>query len=108
MSEGTKLKIAIATPTVIRPFDPYLEALKDSVPALDEAGIDHCTVYEIGCPYISAARAKMLRKALDAKADAIIFIDHDLSWKPEDLVRLILTEGDVVCATYRYRTSREG
>ena len=31
---------------------------------------------------------------LPAKADAVVFIDHDLSWEPQDLVRLIETEGD--------------
>ena len=60
-------------------------------------------VSEIGCPYISAARATMLRKALDVKADVIVFIDHDLSWKPQDLLTLIETKGDVVAGTYRFK-----
>jgi len=60
-------------------------------------------VNEIGCPYISAARATMLRKALDAKADVIVFIDHDVSWRPADLLKLIQTEGDVVAGTYRFK-----
>ena len=46
---------------------------------------------------VSGARAAMLRKALDAKADVIVFIDHDVSWAPEDLVKLIKT-GDPAAA----------
>lgn len=64
-------------------------------------------VSEVGNPYISCARATMLRKALDAKADVIVFIDHDLSWKPEDLVTLIATPGDVACGTYRFKKPEE-
>lgn len=64
-------------------------------------------VSEVGCPYISAARATMLRKALDAKADVIVFIDHDVSWKPSDLLTLIETEGDVVVGTYRFKREVE-
>lgn len=32
----------------------------------------------------------MLRKALDAQADVIVFIDHDVSWAPGDLLKLDL------------------
>lgn len=45
----------------------------------------------------------MLRKALDAKADVIVFLDHDLSWEPQDLLDLISADGDVVCGTYRFK-----
>jgi hypothetical protein len=96
-------KVVFATPTVVRPFAPYLTALEQSVPALDAAGIDHSTVFTVGNPYISCARATMLRKALDAGAETVVFIDHDLSWRPDDLVRLIRTEGDVVAGLYRFR-----
>ena len=45
----------------------------------------------------------MLRAALDAKADVIVFIDYDVSWQPGDLLKLIETEGDVVAGTYRVK-----
>ena len=49
----------------------------------------------------------MLRKALDAKADVIVFLDYDLSWDPQDLLKLIQTEGDVVAGTYRFKKKEE-
>ncbi|MGH8716830.1 MAG: hypothetical protein ACREUI_08970, partial [Burkholderiales bacterium] len=64
-------------------------------------------VSEVGCPYISSARATMLRKALDAKADAVVFIDHDLSWNSPDLLDLVETEQDVVAGTYRFKREPE-
>lgn len=101
------MRVVIATPTVTEPHPAYVDALGRSAGALTAAGFDHATVYEIGCPYISHARATMLRKALDTKADAVVFIDHDISWKPQDLVKLIATKGDVVAGTYRFKKDEE-
>lgn len=98
-----KTRVVFCTPTITRPYAPFLEAMEASVPLLDAAGYAHQVTFEVGNPYISAARATMLRKALDAKADIIVFLDHDLSWKPEDLLKLIETPGDVVAGLYRFK-----
>jgi hypothetical protein len=71
------------------------------------AGWEEGYAQEVGNPYISAARAHMTRKALDAKADVIIYLDYDLSWRPQDLLTLLETPGDVVCGTYRYKKDEE-
>jgi hypothetical protein len=89
---------------MVRPVDAYLASLEASVPFLDRAGIEHSTVFEVGCPYISGARATMLSKARKWGADIFVFIDDDLSWRPQDLLELILTDGDVVSGTYRFKT----
>lgn len=98
------MKVVFCIPTLTRPFQATLDSLQASIPVITGAGWDHAMVAEIGCPYISGARATMLRKALDAGADVIVFIDHDLSWKPADLLKLIDTKGDVVAGTYRFKT----
>lgn len=100
-------KVVLCVPTLTRPYKQTLDSIADSVPFLDASGIDHYLVTEIGCPYISAARSTMLRKALDAKADIIVFIDHDVSWKPQDLLKLIETDGDVVAGLYRFKEEEE-
>lgn len=97
------MKVAFAIPTLSKPYQVTLDSLAASVPLLDEAGIDHVMVSAVGCPYISVARATMLRKALDAAVDVIVFIDHDVSWAPRDLLTLIATEGDVAAGTYRFK-----
>lgn len=97
------MKVALCTPTLTQPHSACLAALAASVVALDAAGVEHSATYEVGCPYISHARATMLRRALDWGADAVVFIDHDMSWRPQDLVKLIETEGDVVAGTYRFK-----
>lgn len=97
------MKVIFATPTIKGPFAPYIAALEASVPLIEAAGIEHQIVFEVGCPYISSARATMTRKALDHGADVIVFLDHDVSWRPADLLKLIQTEGDVVAGTYRIK-----
>lgn len=101
------MKVIFCIPTLTRPYQVTLDSLAASVPALEEAGWEHAMVSEIGCPYISGARAAMLRKALDAKADVIVFIDHDLSWDSGDMLKLIETEGDVVAGIYRFKKDGE-
>lgn len=82
---------------------PTVKALEDSIPLILAAGWDEGLAQEVGNPYISAARAHMTRKALDAKADVIVYIDYDLSWDPQDLLTLLETPGDVVAGTYRFK-----
>lgn len=101
------MKVAICCPTQEKPYQAFLDALEASVPLLDAAGIEHSSVYEVGSPYISGARATMLTKALKWGADQIVFLDHDVSWKPKDLLRLIQTEGDVVSGLYRFKLDDE-
>lgn len=101
------MKVVFCCPTVVRPHDAFLAAVEASCPALDKAGLEHQITWEVGNPYISAARATMLRRALDAKADVIVFLDHDLSWAPNDLLTLIEAPGDVVAGTYRFKDDKE-
>lgn len=101
------MKVVFCIPTLRKPYKQTLDSLKASVPLIEDAGYEHFMVSEVGCPYISNARATMLRKALDAKADIIIFIDHDVSWKPQDLLTLIETAGDIVGGTYRFKKDEE-
>jgi len=101
------MKAVFCIPTITRPYQACLSSLEKSIPLIKSAGWDEGMVSEIGCPYISGARATMLRKALDAGADVIVFIDHDLSWRPQDLLTLIETEGDVIAGLYRFKKDEE-
>lgn len=99
--------LALCTPTITKPYPAYIEAFEASVPVLEAAGFDVRGKFEVGNPYISGARATMLRQALTGGAEVIVFIDHDLSWRPEDLLKLVETEGDVVAGLYRFKKDEE-
>ena len=101
------MKVVFCVPSLNGPTAPFIAAMEKSIPLVTGAGWDEALVQEIGNPYISAARATMLRKALDAKADVVVFLDYDLSWAPEDLLKLIETPGDVVAGLYRFKKDDE-
>lgn len=104
MQEADKpLRVVFCTPTVTRPYPAYLDAMEATVPLLEARGFRHRLVLEIGNPYISAARATLLRKALDDRADVVVFVDHDVSWRPEDMIALIEAPEPVVAGTYRFK-----
>lgn len=100
-------KVIFCVPSLQGPTAPFIAALEASLPLIQAAGWEEGAVEERGCPYISYARATMLRKAMDAKADVVVFIDYDVSWKPQDLLTLIETPGDVVAGTYRFKIEPE-
>lgn len=89
------------------PTEAFQQSLKNTIPLLDKHGFEHTIAIEENCPYISAARAKLIRKALDHNPDVVVFLDYDVSWQPEDMIKLLQTEGDVVAGTYRYKHNEE-
>ncbi len=100
-------RVIFCIPTITKPYQQCLDSLAASIPLIHAAGWDEGMANSIGSPYISHSRATMLRKAQDARADVIIFLDHDLSWDPQDLLTLIETEGDLVAGTYRFKHEPE-
>lgn len=105
MSE--KKKVVFCVPVWGMPFDATVKSLEASLPLVEAAGYEHGMAQILNMPYISAARATMLRAAMDAKADIVVFIDQDVAWDPQDMVTLIQTEGDVVAGTYRCKIDEE-
>lgn len=101
------MKAVFCVPSLTGPTKPFVDAMANSIGPVIAAGWDEGLVEERGCPYISNARATMLRKALDAKADVIVFLDYDLSWDAGDLLRLIETPGEVVSGAYRFKIDEE-
>ncbi len=104
---NTTKKVVFCVPILGRPYPQFITSLEASIPLIKEAGWDEELVQEIDNPYISGARGKMLRRALDHKADVIVFLDYDLQWPPEALLKLLNTEGDVVAGTYRCKIEEE-
>lgn len=100
-------KVVLATPSLAGPTEAYMLSLKASVEPLRAEGYEIRAEHEVGCPYISEARSKLLRKALDWKADDIVFIDYDISWEPKDLLKLLSLDHDVVAGTYRFKDAEE-
>lgn len=105
--EQERKLVAFCTPTRESPHPAYVAAMKASEPVLRAAGFDIRFMIEAGNPYISGARAALLRRAMDAKADIVVFLDDDVSWRPDDLLALIEAPADVAAGTYRFKKADE-
>lgn len=70
-------------------------------------GVHFLILWEVGCSLIGIARNRIARRFLDTAADALVFVDSDISWKGGDLARLALSEHDVIGATYRAKRQDE-
>lgn len=64
-------------------------------------GVHFLPLWEVGCSLIGVARNKIARRFLESKADCLIFVDADISWKGGDLAKLARRPEDVVGGTYR-------
>lgn len=100
-------KVVFCVPIVQKPYPEFVKSLEAEIPLIQAAGWQEELVQEINNPYISGARAKMLRKALNHDATVIVFLDYDLSWPAGELLKLIETEGDVVAGVYRCKIDEE-
>ena len=96
-------KVTFCTPILKEPHPEWVKAVEACVPAVEAAGWTHSIAQELNISFVSLARANVLRKALDGKPDVLVFTDSDISWRPEDMVKLLETEGDVVAGLYRYK-----
>ena len=105
--EKIKKKVVFCTPSYTRPVPEYLESLEKCLPLIEQAGWEHGFAQQVGCPYISAARANMTRAALDVNPAAIVYIDSDMSWTPQAMLKLLETDGEVVAGTYRCKIDDE-
>ncbi len=88
-----------------KPHPKTIESLENTIPLLIERGWEEGFCNTSGNPYISGARAELTRKALSAGATDIFYLDYDLAWEPEGLLKVLEADGDVVCGTYRTKES---
>lgn len=100
-------KVCFAIPTIVKPYPEFVDCLEKSIPLVHEAGWEECSAWEIGHAYVSYARALLLRKFLSTDADFLVYLDHDLTWDPPELVKLLNAKGDIVAGTYRLKSPLE-
>lgn len=101
------MKVVVCTPSLVGLTEHYKQSLAASVPALHAAGIEDGLALQFKNSYISNAMANLTASAIESGAEILVYIDYDMSWEPNDLLKLIETPGNVVGATYRFKEERE-
>lgn len=105
--EGEK-KVFLAIPTYSGLCAGFTFALYQSAEALSKAGIaSELAIYSGDC-HVDDARNRLTRDFLETDCTDLVFIDSDLRWNPEDLVKLLTYDRDVVGATYPFKQDDDG
>ncbi|WP_243367720.1 hypothetical protein [Microvirga solisilvae] len=95
-------KVMIATP-VNEPklVIGYVQSLLSSQIALRQAGIRSEILFETQCSLVVMGRNNLVTDFLASNATDLVFIDSDIGWKPESLVRLLQHDVSLVAGIYR-------
>jgi predicted O-methyltransferase YrrM len=78
-------------------------ALAASMRALADAGVAHDLIVLSGNCHVDDARNSIVREFLNGPCEHLMFIDADLSWAPEDLLRLARSNRDVIAGVYPHK-----
>ena len=54
-------------------------------------------------PYVSNARNALTALFLRSKYDYLLFIDSDVEFQPEAVIRMLVTKKDIICTPYRVK-----
>jgi predicted O-methyltransferase YrrM len=104
---GAVTKVFIATPTYDSLSAGYTFALFHTAQELEKRGISsELAIYSGDC-HVDDARNRLVRDFLETDCTDLVFIDADLRWQPEDFIKLISYDRDVVASTYPLKQDEE-
>lgn len=99
--------VFLATPAFAGVDPGYTFALFESVKLLELEGVSTELAIFAGDCHVDDARNRLVKDFLKSGCDQLVFLDSDLRWEPEDLLRLIRRPQDVVGATYPLKQEEE-
>lgn len=102
--ESQGRKVMIATTTYGDPDASYTFSIQTSRQALHEAGFQTAYYLLQGNCHVDDARNDIASKFLKSDCQWLVFLDADVSWEPEDLVRLCSHNEDLVGGIYPHRS----
>lgn len=86
---------------------PCVTALFEGTQMLDAAGFNVTLSVEAGNCHVDDARNSQVREFLKSDATDMVFIDADVGFRPEDLLRLVSVDRDVVAGVYPKKEDTE-
>lgn len=103
------IKVLLASPSYDGRFDVrFLTSLTETIKLCSENNIEVLPYYLCFDSLVQRARNDYLYSFYHAKdLDVLFFIDSDIGWDPKDFVKLVLSDKDMIGATYRKKTDDE-
>jgi hypothetical protein len=97
------MHVVFLTPTLSKcPASEFANSMRDTAVYLRELGIRHTWLSFGGWPYLDDVRNRLLTRAFDGFPDATDFfwLDDDIGWSAEDVVRVLIRPEEVVAGIY--------
>jgi len=99
-----KPSIHIAMPCYDMVKIPTMISMVKLVKELTHAGLKF-EINTMKSPYIAYARNILTARFLQRDEDHLLFIDSDLEFEPECVLKMLITQKDVICTPYRVKTN---
>lgn len=102
-----KRSVAIGTPAYANVVSTtYVASLIQSMALLQEEGFDTMWFCHGNVAAVPRLRNRIVQEAMENEATDLVFIDGDINWKPEDLLKLLRHEVDIVAAVMPTNSSK--
>ena len=98
--------VMICTPMGDRPAPQYVVSLTRSVLLLQKLGIRQECRFVLGSSNLPRARNQLAAELLASDYSDLLFVDDDMSWQPDAIVRLLASEHPVIGAAGRKKCDK--
>lgn len=99
--------VMIATPTTRDLCPSYTTAIIATVETLIRFGIQFDFFCLAEDCHVDDSRNLIIREFLKSECTDLIFIDSDMGWRSQDIIKLITSPGDIVAGVYRHKNDEE-
>lgn len=102
------IKVLLAAPSYDGRYDVrFMDSLITTIELCSQNNIKILPYFLCFDSLIQRARNDYFRVAYQSGVDVLFFIDSDIGWKPQDFVKLVLSDKDMIGGTYRKKTDDE-
>src|SRR5262245_7349194 len=99
--------VMLATPIASNPCAAFAVSLAATAQALTVAGIRFDIETLHGCCHVDDARNVLMRQFLQSECTDLFFLDADLGWHPNNVIKLLKLPGDIVAGIYPHKSDKE-
>lgn len=104
---GSPYKVMLATPVSDKPVCAYTVSLAATIHSLASFGVETEVYLHQGNCHVDDARNTMIRDFLETDCTDLFFLDADLGWRPQSVMRFLEVPGDIVAGVYCHRSPGE-
>lgn len=102
------ITVLLASPSYDGRFDVrFMDSLISTISLCEKENIRILPYFLCYDSLIQRARNDYFRTAYQSGVDVLFFIDSDIGWNPQDFVKLVLSDKDMIGGTYRKKTDEE-